>query len=84
MNRSRLWFCAPCLRKTAVGGDEAFEHRHDQLGGLDRSAAIGQQAAVVGEITMERCGQLQSDLDGFVVGDGAELRVSLIHGHLFQ
>lgn len=32
---------APGLSEAAIGRDEAFEHWHDQLGGLDGFAALG-------------------------------------------
>jgi hypothetical protein len=65
----------PRLREPAIRGDEALQHRHDELGRLDRRSAFGQEAAVFGEIAMEHGGKLHRNLDGLVVGDGAEFQL---------
>lgn len=63
------------LRETAIRGDESLQHRHDQSGRLDGRAAIGQQSAIVDEVTMELSGQFHHHLHRLIVGQRAEFEL---------
>lgn len=71
---------ASSFGEAAISGDEAFEHRHDQLHRIGGRLArlTGQHSGIGDKIAVEAGGQFHRRLDRLVIGNGAEFQLG--HG----